>query len=130
MIPLASGDPSPRQWWELYIKTGAMFPEVVSPIPGGRAFKSSSRKLAVIVSGQTEQDGKRWIHVSVSHRARLPSWEELVLVRDQLLGQEARCLHLVSKASQHVNIHPYCMHLWYCVDGDGLPDFTWGSGII
>lgn len=130
MILMPDGGVRPDGWVDRYLNTSPMFPEIPSPAPGCRAFMSSSRKLGVIVSGQTEQDDKRWIHVSVSHRDRLPNWEELVLVRDQFLGKEARCLHLVSKASQHVNIHPYCMHIWHCVDGDGLPDFTWGSGMI
>ena len=30
----------------------------------------------------------------------------------------------------HVNIHPFCLHLWCCLDGDGLPEFSHGLGTI
>lgn len=30
-------------------------------------------------------------------------------------------------AGKHVNKHPYCLHLWSCLDGPVLPDFTRGS---
>jgi hypothetical protein len=28
------------------------------------------------------------------------------------------------------NIHPNCLHLFCCLDGDPLPDFTGGMGTI
>lgn len=102
--------------------------EVWSPVPD--SVSGQMGKLRFIVSGETEQDGKRWVHLSIIKANAIPEWNELVRVRNAVLGEEALCLHIVSRRSQHVNIHPYCMHLWWCVDGDPVPDFTKGSGLL
>lgn len=83
--------------------------------------------MTVIVSGAVERDGRRWIHLSAARPKRLPSWEDLVLVRDVVLGRDAKALHVLAPIKEHVNIHQHCLHLWHCVDGDGLPDFTRGG---
>lgn len=80
------------------------------------------RPLRVVMSGRTELDGKRWIHVSVSNRGRLPSWEAMKLVHAAFIGEDKRAIQVFAPKSEHVNIAEV-LHLWYCLDGDGLPDF-------
>jgi hypothetical protein len=90
-------------------------------------------RLAVILSANTELDGKRWLHISISHNgdpASLPSWGDLLAVRDTFLGEEALCLHLLPPKSEHVNIHPGVLHLWHCMDGRPTPDFTRGGSSL
>lgn len=84
--------------------------------------------LMVIVSGRTEADGRRWIHVSFSHPNRSPTWETTVLVKKAFLG-DRKALQVLPPEAEYVNIHPYCLHLWCCLDGDGLPDFRVGGEI-
>jgi hypothetical protein len=72
----------------------------------------------VITSGNVEQDGKRWLHVSTAHPRRLPSWEELREVKDIFIGRERQAVQKFPKQSEYVNIHPNCLHLWCCLDGD------------
>lgn len=79
--------------------------------------------LKVICSAQVEADGKRWMHVSCSRPNRLPSWEELSLVKDTFIGRERKAVQVLPAADEHVNINPNVLHLWACLDGDGLPDF-------
>lgn len=86
--------------------------------------------IAVIASDAVEQDGRRWVHLSMSHPDHLPTWREVVAVRNAFLGPETRCIQIVPPASSHVNIHEFCLHLWHCHDGDALPDFTHGKGSI
>ena len=93
----------------------------------------SNGRLAVILSANTELDDKRWLHLSVSMMGdpdRLPSWGDLLEVRNLFLGEEALCLHLVPPKSEHVNIHAGVLHLWHCMDGRPTPDFTRGSGSL
>jgi len=78
--------------------------------------------LAVIASGAVEQDGRRWLHVSCSRATQLPSWQDLRDVKELFCGPE--------RAAKHVNIHPHCLHLWCCLEGDVLPDFTQGGNTI
>jgi hypothetical protein len=76
----------------------------------------------VIISG-TVKDGGRWVHLSFSRGDRVPDWEELKAVKSRFLGDETLAVQVFPPKSQWVNVHPYCLHLWHCVDGDPLPDF-------
>lgn len=99
--------------------------------------------LQVIVSSSREDDGRRWLHVSASRvwlvrnrlgaflaEQALPSYEDLKLVKREFVGEDKRAIQVFPPSAEHVNIHPCVLHLWHCVDGDGLPDFTQGSGSI
>lgn len=88
------------------------------------------RSLHVIVSVATELDGLHWLHVSVSHPIRLPKWSELREVKDLFIGRERKAMQVLPPSSQYVNLHPRVLHLWCCLDGDPLPDFTHGTGSI
>lgn len=83
--------------------------------------------LRVIMSGSVAPDGKRWLHVSLSREARLPNWGDLKHVRDVFLGPEKTAYQIIAPTSEWINMHKFCLHLWHCVDGDPLPDFTRGS---
>lgn len=86
--------------------------------------------LIVIVSGAFELDGKRWLHVSCSRRDRLPSWEDLREVKDRYIGKEKLAVQVLPPQSRYINIHPYVLHLWHCVDVDPIPDFARGGSSI
>ena len=79
--------------------------------------------LRVIVSG-AYYEGKKWIHVSLSRRTRMPTYDDLVMVKRAFLGPDRKAIMVLPEERNHVNIHPYCLHLWHCVDGDGLPEFS------
>lgn len=80
-------------------------------------------RLMVIISGNTERDRKRWIHVSYSRPTRTPSYWDTVRVKRDFIGDDHKAISVHPAKSEHVSIHPFCLHLWHCVDGDGLPDF-------
>ena len=79
--------------------------------------------LMVILTGSTEVDGKRWLHVSFSRPRRDPSYADLVLVKERFIGPEKQAITVHPRRSEHVSLHEHCLHLWACFDGDGLPDF-------
>lgn len=89
----------------------------------GVGWRSARHGLFVMVSGAVELDGRRWVHVSLSRRDRLPSYDDLALVKRAFLGPDTRAIQLFVPEAEHVNRHRFCLHLWHCVDGDGLPDF-------
>ena len=91
--------------------------------PSGWCYQHINMPLHVICSARTEADGKRWMHVSCSRRNRLPSWEELKLVKDTFIGRERKAIQILPPESEYVNLHFFVLHLWSCLDGDPLPDF-------
>lgn len=72
---------------------------------------ASSFVLKVIAS-----DGEGWEHVSVSLPTRCPTWTEMSYIKGLFWGEEDCVLQLHPPASQYVNNHPYCLHLWRPVD--------------
>lgn len=88
-----------------------------------------SNGLRVCVSAMREGDGRRWLHVSMSHVDRLPTWQEVKDVKDVVIGAEKTALQVLPPKSRYVNIHPYALHLWHCLDGDVVPDFSHGGQI-
>ena len=83
--------------------------------------------LRVCVSMARERDSHCWLHVSISREKRLPSWDELKLVKDVIIGPEKTALQVLPPKSKYVNKHAFCLHLFCCLDGDVTPDFTRGG---
>lgn len=98
--------------------------------PADGAWYKRGDGLGAILTVATEDDGKRWVHLSVSRAKRLPSWEDLVAARDAFLGTEALAVQVLAPNSRHINIHAFCLHLWRCLDGDPVPDFARGGTSI
>lgn len=69
------------------------------------------------------QDGRRWHHVSCSRVDRLPSYQDLQNVKRLFVGAERKAVQVFPRESEWCNDHPYCLHLWSCLDNDGIPDF-------
>lgn len=53
-----------------------------------------------------------WEHVSVSRRNRCPNWTEMSRVKEMFFRDDETVMQLHVPASDHVNDHPYCLHLW------------------
>jgi len=90
----------------------------------------STTGLRVVLSAALEQDKRRWLHISVSKREALPSWEDLKEVKSLFIGDDRTAIQVFPPKAQWVNIHPNTLHLWTCLDGDVLPDFTNGTSSI
>lgn len=94
----------------------------------GAAYMHEGLRLSVIVSAATEQDGKRWLHVSCAHPDRLPSWETLKDVKAIFVGRDRQAIQVLPSEKKYINIHRYCLHLFCCLDdADPVPDFTQGG---
>jgi hypothetical protein len=63
--------------------------------------------LAVIAT--TDGD---WDHVSVSTPYRCPIWEEMEWVKRQFFGEHETAMQLHVPPADHINRHPYCLHMW------------------
>jgi hypothetical protein len=96
--------------------------------PAMRAFYRKDG-LYVIVSGWEESDGQRWLHLSASRKSKVPSYEDLCALKRSFFGAEAMAYQLFPPQSEHVNDHPFVLHLWACLDGRPTPDFRKGGTI-
>lgn len=74
-------------------------------------------------------DGKRWVHMSLCGRGRVPSWRELVEAKELFLG-DVYAVQVLPPSELYINIHPHVLHLFHCLDGHPLPDFTEGTGSL
>ena len=56
--------------------------------------------------------GDGWEHVSVSLPNRCPSWEEMAYIKGLFWSDDMCVMQLHPPRSEHINNHPYCLHLW------------------
>lgn len=76
---------------------------VPSPIDG--------QTLKVIASS-----GMGWDHVSVSRTSRCPNWPEMEHIKRLFFKEEETAMQLHVPPSDHINCHPYCLHMWRPLD--------------
>lgn len=79
-----------------------------------------SRPLTAIVS----RDMGR-LHMSVSHRARIPTWEELGIARDALLPPELHFVLLHPPRRYWINFNSRVLHLWESRDKELIELAEW-----
>ena len=56
--------------------------------------------------------GQGWDHVSVSTETRCPTWEEMDRIKRIFFKDHETAVQYHVPASDHINIHDYCLHLW------------------
>src|SRR5262245_57599201 len=79
--------------------------------------RKSSDDLRVIVSDGTDWQAcglkpPAWEHVSVSLAKRCPTYDELMWVKALWWRDDELVVQLHVPKSQHINHHPFCLHLW------------------
>lgn len=59
-------------------------------------------------------DAEGWDHVSVTviGRVRCPNWDEMCLIKSLFWEDDECVIQFHPPASQYVNQHLYCLHLW------------------
>lgn len=98
--------------------------------PDGWSFVNFDGKATVILSCFPWDDGLSWIHASIAHADRLPSYAELTLLHDAVFG-DGWAYQVFAPEAEHVNLHRFALHLWGRLDGQPvLPNFAAGVGSI
>ena len=96
----------------------------------GAVFEEPRLNLAVIVTvDECKDDGESWLHCSVSRENRIPSYEDLHLVKRLFIGDHRDAVQYFPVRSDHVNLHPYCLHLWHCLTRKTLPSALPGETV-
>ena len=89
----------------------------------GTGFKKKPQ-LLLVMTGLVIKGGKIWFHVSVSSQDRVPNYSELMLVKNIFIGEENEAIQVFPSKKDKINDHPYCLHLWRCLEENPLPDFS------
>ena len=80
------------------------------------AIMDLSNKIRCSLVVGNDEDG--WEHVSIELSARrLPTWEEMCLIKDIFWEEEEMVVQIHPKHSEYVNITE-ALHLWRPKDGD------------
>lgn len=96
----------------------------------GYLWYNRKKGLSVIASVSFEEDNRQWLHLSMAHTRRVPTYYELCYLKRHWAGEEHKCIMIFPPRSEHVNFHPNCLHLFCCLSEDIIPDFTHGLGTI
>lgn len=56
--------------------------------------------------------GEDWDHISVSRANRCPNWPEMEYIKRMFFKDDETAMQLHVPATDHINVHPYCLHLW------------------
>lgn len=90
----------------------------------GAAFIHGDRDLKVMASISVREDGKTWLHVSMSRKKRVPSYKDMQKIKAVFVGLDNYAYEVFPPAKFHVNIHKYCRHFWSPVGHCPLPEFS------
>lgn len=94
------------------------------PIPAILLYRRyDGLKVLFSATKKIHDDPRAWLHVSLSRKNRIPSYEDMVCVKKLFVGEDRQAIQVFAPRAKHVNIGPNVLHLWCCLDGDGLPDF-------
>jgi len=96
----------------------------------GFSWVNPKRKLYVIASMLQTNDGGKWLHLSISHRKRIPTYDEMKYLKRHWAGPMEKAIEIHVADEEHYNYCERARHLWVSLDGDPLPDFTCGTGRI
>lgn len=62
--------------------------------------------------------GMGWDHVSISRPNRCPNWPEMEHVKRLFFKDEETAMQLHVPPTDHISIHPNCLHLWRPLDAE------------
>jgi hypothetical protein len=81
--------------------------------------------MSIIVTEELHED-KWWRHVSCANNRKktAPTFEDLKEVKNIFIGRDKKALQVFPNEKYYVNIHPRCLHLFSCLEDDGLPEFS------
>jgi hypothetical protein len=65
--------------------------------------------------------GGDWDHVSVSCKDRVPTWDEMQQVHRAFFKDDEVAMQLHLPPSDHINVHPFVLHLWRPRRGQKIP---------
>lgn len=90
----------------------------------GRCWRSHNG-LIVIASAELH-DGIEWLHVSFSRKSRIPDYKDVQFIKKHFFGEERKAVMIFPEKEHYVNLHPFCLHLFYSAENP-LPEFSYNG---
>lgn len=84
--------------------------------------------LMILASAGEYDDGNEWLHVSVSRKSRIPTYDELTRIKRDFIGDDKKAVMVLPEKKNHINIAETCLHLFYSAKNQ-LPEFSNGFTI-
>lgn len=95
-----------------------------SRIPDQHVYVRRHGRLGVIGSIGVHDDDKTYVHVSASMVNALPNWKDIKEVKELFIGVDRYAYMIFPPKEFYVNLHKYALHLWSCLDGPVMPEFS------
>ena len=106
------------------IRSGPMASSWVMGANGAFRVRCPGRgELFLVVS-----DGTGWEHISVSTENRCPVWEEMEWVKRRFWDEGDTVMQFHVPLRDHVNVHPFCLHLLRPAKGEPPRPPSWMVG--
>jgi len=99
-----------RNGWETTVVLST-HPAITELIRNGCQFYHKGELNLIWNPFEPQPDGT-WLHASVSHPYRYPSWNEILDIRYTFFPDTADVFQILPPKSEYVNLHPNCFHLW------------------
>lgn len=91
--------------------------------PNGWTLLRQDDGTSIIITSAWHE-GEAWVHASIAHQDHMPTYEELALLHKAVWQGRGWSYQVFAPPSDHVNIHPFALHLWGRLDNtNALPDF-------
>lgn len=102
-----------------------------NPFDGAARYQNPARSLVAMMTCAMQLDGRAWIHFSLSHRKRIPTWGELGVAKEEFLG-DREAYQILPPRRRYVNIDARVLNIFALLDpaASALPDFTRGTGAL
>jgi len=91
--------------------------------------RSDSFKILLSIEWQNTDPETKWLHVSMSFEAKLPTYQDMKIVKSVFIGEDRTAFQIFPPIDQHINMHENTLHLFSCLTKDIFPDFRRDGGI-
>ena len=92
--------------------------------PSGRIYQDKRTGLKIIeTTSPHPQSDQEWHHLSMSYPDKLPTYDEMKLVKAIFVGNGHHSLQIFPPEKKNISIHDFCLHLWTPLEYDVTPDF-------
>lgn len=93
---------------------------IIDRFGDGNRYATRDGLLVIASTAPFEEDAREWLHVSVSRKDRLPSYDDMKHVKEVVIGNDRWAAMFLPPVALHVNIHQFCLH-WYSPLTGSLP---------
>lgn len=105
-----------------YLNRTIPFDWIVCQIRDDSAAYRNLLSMLIVRESVHTQNGQRWLHVSVSHSSRMPTWGELKTVKSIWIGDRV-AYHVLPRRVKLAEDRDdaYTLHIWCPLDDDPFP---------